>query len=109
MSTQNKEINHEFNIGDIVYVLNDYAIMPGLVIGIESKPEYKLTIDEIPSIDKTTIIYRLIKLRRNKNKESKLIFEVSLSGYDEYSYHSSKVYANVGDLLSDLEKTTEIP
>lgn len=109
MSKQDKEINHNFNIGDCVFVLNDYAIIPCLVIGIKSNPLYKSTIDTLPIIDKSTISYELIKIIRNRNSNAQVIYNVTLSEYNKYSYHSSKVYGNVDELLSDLKKTTEIP
>ena len=107
MSKITKEINHNFNIGDCVFVLNNYAIVPCLVIGIESCPIYKPTVNKTPSIDKNTISYKLLKIRKNKNKEGRIIFEVGISEYDKYDYHSSKVYGSVDELLSDLEKTIE--
>lgn len=107
MSKITKEINHNFNIGDCVFVLNNYAIIPCLVIGIESNPVYKSTINKIPSIDKNTISYKLLKIRKNRNNENQSVFEVSISEYDRYDYHSSKVYGSVNELLSDLEKTIE--
>ena len=107
MSKLTKEINHNFNIGDCVFVLDDYAIVPCLIIGIESNPVYTSTINKIPSIDKNTISYKLLKIRRNRNDKGQTVFEVSISEYDRYDYHSSKVYGSVDELLSDLEKTIE--
>lgn len=107
MSKITNEINHNFNIGDCVFILNDYAIRPCLVIGIESNPVYKSNINKTPSIDKNTISYKLVKIRKNRNNEGQIVFEVSNSEYDRYDYHSSKVYGSVDELLSDLEKTIE--
>lgn len=108
MSTQSKKINHKFNIGDYVFILHDYTIISCLIIGISCSPIYKPSINMPPTIDENTISYKLIKIIRSKNKNSQTTFNVTLSEYDRYDYHSSKVYKYVSDLLSDLEKTTEI-
>ena len=107
MITKNKEVNHNFNIGDIAFVLNGYTIMQCIIIGISCNTTYSKEYNPLNIIDKTTICYKIKRLIKYKDEESKIVFEVSSSQYDIYDYHSNKVYANVDDLLSDLKKTIE--
>lgn len=107
MSKITKKINHNFNIGDVVYVLNEYTIVQSIIVGISCNTIYSKEYNPFNIIDKTTICYKVKKLLKYEDKESKIIFEVSSSQYDVYDYHSSKVYANVDDLLSDLRNSVE--
>lgn len=107
MSTQNKEINHNFNIGDVVFVLNEYTIIQCIIIGISCNTIYSKQYNPLDIIDKNTICYKLKRLLKFKETESIIAFEVTASQYDIYDYHSSKVYANVDNLLSDLRNSIE--
>ena len=109
MSKITKEINHDFNIGDVVWILHDYAIIPCVIIGISCSPLYTEIIDGGECVDKNTIEYTLVKLRRHRNIDGLVMSMVSISDCNKYTYHSSKVYGIIDELLSDLKKTTEIP
>lgn len=107
MSTQNKEINHDFNIGDVVYILNEHTIIRSIIIGINCNTINSKESNPLNIIDKTTICYKVKALLKYKDKESNIVFEASSYPYDIYDYHSSKVYTNVDDLLSDLRNSIE--
>lgn len=107
MSKTTKEINHDFNIGDVVFMIKDNAIIPCVVIGITVGPIYDEKDSVFDLIDKETIRYTLIKIKKDFDKDSKPIFKVSSYEYDKYNYYCGYVYGSVDELLSDLEKTIE--
>lgn len=107
MSTQNKQINHDFNIGDIVFVIKDNAIIPCVVTSVIGCPIYEERDSIVNLVNKGNTKYNLIKIKKDFDENSKPIFKVSAYEYDKYEYHCSYVYGNVGELLLDLENTIE--
>lgn len=103
MSTQNKEINHDFKIGDIVYILKDYSIRKGIVTAIEcSICTDKETSDASKLLYKDTKFYTVCLITERDDK-----FSITSGTYYKDSYNYSKVYANIDDLLSDLRNSVE--
>lgn len=103
MSTQNKEINHDFKIGDIVYILKDYSIRKGIVTAIEcSICTDKETSDTSKLFYKDTKCYTVCLITEIDDK-----FSITSGTYYKDSYNYNKVYANVDDLLSDLRNSVE--
>lgn len=103
MSTQNKEINHNFEIGDIVYILKDYSIRKGIVTAIEcSICTDKETSDTNNLLYKDTKCYTVCLITERDDK-----FSITSGTYYKDTYAYDKVYANVDDLLSDLRNSVE--
>ena len=111
MSTQNKEINHDFKIGDIVYILKDYSIRKGIVTAIECSI---CTDKETPYIEDIiyydTKIYTVCLITEHQKIGVEGIeqnFVIKSNTYYKDSYNYDKVYANVDDLLSYLRNSVE--
>lgn len=103
MSTQNKEINHDFKIGDIVYILKDYSIRKGIVTAMEcSVCTDKETSDTNELLYKDSKVYTVCLITEKDNK-----FSITSGTYYKDIYNYDKVYANVDDLLSDLRNSVE--
>lgn len=103
MNTQNKEINHDFKIGDIVYILKDYSIRKGIIAAIESSIcVNKETSDINKLFYPDTKLYTICLITERDNK-----FSIISGTYYKDSYNYSKVYDNVDDLLSDLRNSVE--
>ena len=107
MSEITKEINHDFNIGDVVFVIKDNIIVPCVVVGILGYPIYDKEDSVFNLVNKADTRYNLTKIKKDFDENSKPIFRLSSWEYDNYEYHCSRVYGNVDELLSDLEKTIE--
>lgn len=107
MSTITKEINHDFNIGDVVFVIKDNSIVPCAVVSVTGCPIYDEKDSLFNLVNKRETRYNLRKIKKDFDRNSKPIFKLSSWEYDNYEYHCSKVYGSVDELLSDLEMTIE--
>lgn len=111
MSTQNKEINHDFKIGDIVYILKDYSIRKGIVTAIECSPNVGTYVSNMQELlDYSTKIYTICIISNQDQinvKDYKQLYVIKPNTYYKDSYSYDKVYSNVDDLLSDLRNSVE--
>ena len=79
-----KEINHNFNIGDIVFVIKDNAIIPCVVVSVIGCPTYDEKDSLFNLVNRKDTIYNLIKIKKDFDENSKPIFKVSSYEYDKY-------------------------
>ena len=107
MSKITKEINHNFNIGDVVFVIKDNVIVPCVVVSIFGCPTYDEKDSLFNLVNKGNTRYNLIKIKKDFDENSKPTFKVSSYEYDKYEYHCSYVYGSVDELLSDLRNSVE--
>lgn len=111
MSTQNKEINHNFNIGDVVYILKDYSIRKGIVTAMECSictDKETPYIEDIIYCDSKVYTVCLITEHQKigvEGIEQNFVIKSNTDYKNKYNY--DKVYANVDNLLSDLRNSVE--
>lgn len=107
MNKITNEINHDFNIGNVVFVIKDNVIVPCVVVSITGHPMYNAQDSVFNLVNKENTSYNLITIKKDFDENLKPTFRVSSNEYDKYEYHCGYVYGSVDELLSDLEKTIE--